>query len=75
MAVTETPKKVSVSIKLNNGVDSDGNVQTVSISLGSLNLTGYDDAKALAIVSALDDCLDLPVYSVDKSYVTTIATE
>ena len=75
MAVTETPKKVSVSVRLNNGVDSSGNVQTVSVSLGSLSTTGYDNAKALAVAEALEDCLSLSVYSVEKTYVTTIEDE
>lgn len=56
MAVTSTPKKVSVSVKLNDGVDSDGNISVVSLSLGSLSLNGYDDEKALAVVSALNVC-------------------
>ncbi len=75
MAVTETPKKVSVSVRLNNGVDSSGNVQTVSVSLGSLSTTGYDNTKALAVAEALEDCLSLSVYSVEKTYVTTIEDE
>ena len=75
MAVTSTPKKVSVSARLNNGLDGDGNVVTVGISLGTLSISGYDDAKALSVVSALEPCLSKEVYSVDKTYVTSIETE
>lgn len=75
MAVTTTPKKVSVSIKLNDGVDQSGNVKTVGVSLGTLSLDGYDDTKALAVISALENCLSKEIYSIDKTYVTSIESE
>ena len=75
MAAVNTPKKVAVSVKLNNGTDSDGNVVTVGISLGTLNLSGYDDDKALAVVSSLEACLAKEVYSVDKTSVTSLTSE
>ena len=65
-------QKVSVSVKLNNGTDAQGNTKTVGISLGSLNKDSFDADKALAIVSALGPCLDKSVESVEKTEVSTI---
>ncbi len=69
---TTTPKKVSVNIKLNNGTDSAGNVNTVTISLGKLSLTGFNADKALAVTSLLTPCLTKAVYAVEKVEVSTL---
>ncbi len=71
MAVS-TLKKVSVSVKLNNGTDSKGHVKTVSISLGNMSETNYDDDKALAVVSTLSPCLSKTIVSVEKSEISTL---
>ena len=66
-------QKVSVSIKLDNGTDSQGNTKLVGISLGSLDKTAFDADKVLAIVSALGPVLDKSVDHVEKTEVSTIA--
>ena len=72
---TSTEKRISVNIKLNDGLDTKGNVKTVGVSLGSLSLSGYNDDKALAVVSALEDCFSKEVYSIEKTHVTSIASD
>lgn len=73
MAVTNTLTKVSVKMLLNNGVDpSTGVIKTVSVSLGSLSHTGYDDTKMMAVVGALSPCLTKSVYSVKKTMEYTV---
>lgn len=71
MASTEL-KKVSVSVKLENGTDSEGNLKTVSISLGNLSKDNFNADKALAIVGLLGPCLSKTIASVEKVEVSTI---
>lgn len=71
MAVS-TPLKVIVNAKLNNGLNPDGNVKTLSVSLGSLNVNSYDDDKALAVIASLSPCLSKVLYRVEKAYTTSI---
>lgn len=72
---TNTVKKISVSFRLNNGTDSDGNVKTVGLSLGNLtqDTTKYDDDKVLAIKALLEPCLEKSIYSTEKSVVTVLS--
>ena len=65
-------KKVSVNVKLDNGTDSEGNIKTVSVSLGSLSKDNFDADKALAIVSQLGPCLSKTVEAVEKVEVSTL---
>ncbi len=58
-----TPDSISVEIKLDNGIDIDGNERTVSISLGNLNKDNFDADKALAVLGALEPCLQKTVNS------------
>ncbi|MBQ9388579.1 MAG: hypothetical protein IJR27_03890 [Synergistaceae bacterium] len=67
-----TVKKVSVSVRLDNGTDSQGNVKTVNIQLGNMSETNFDDDKALAVVSVLGPCLSKTVVSVEKTEVSTL---
>ncbi len=67
MAVTSTMTRVAVKMLLNNGTDASGNIKTVSVSLGSLSVTGYDDTKAMAVIAAIGPCLTKSVYSVKKT--------
>ena len=69
---TVTTKKISVNIKLNNGVDQQGNMKLVTLSLGKLSLTGYDADKALALVNLLEACLDKSIQEVDEVKVSTL---
>jgi len=74
MAVVSDLAKVSVVAKLNNGT-KDGKVQTVSLSIGDLNINTYDDQKAMNIVNLLSPCLDKDVYEVQKVAVSVLNTE
>lgn len=63
MAVEETLYKNAMTIKLNNGTDSSGNIQTVDTTLGStLSPSSWDAEKAWAIRSALLNVLSLEPY-------------
>ena len=74
MATVSNLTKVSVNTQLNNGT-IDGKVKTLGVSLGSLNITGYEDDKAMNIVNLLAQCLAKPVYSVQKVAVSTLTNE
>ena len=65
-------KKVSVNIKLDNGMDSEGNIRTVTVSLGSLSKDNFNADKALAVITALEPCLNKEVNTVEKVEVSTI---
>ena len=71
MAVVSRLNKVSVAAQLNNGTQ-DGKVKTLSLSLGSLNVSRYDDQKAMNIVNLLEPCLSKPVYEVQKVEVSKL---
>ncbi|MBQ2615650.1 MAG: hypothetical protein IJG51_08490 [Synergistaceae bacterium] len=66
-------KKVSVSIKLDDGQDSQGNPKTVSVSLGSLSKNSFDADKALAVVGALEPCLNKSISSIEKTEVSSLS--
>ena len=73
MAVTSTLTRVAIKMLLNNGTDpSTGDIKTVSVSLGSLSTTGYDDTKMMAVVSNLSPCLTKSVYSIKKTMEYTV---
>lgn len=59
-----TTTRLSVSIRLNDGVTDTGAVKTVSISLGNLDVNAWDQAKAVAIIRALTPCLSRPLVQV-----------
>lgn len=65
-------KKVSVQMRLNNGTDSQGNVKTVSLNIGTLSTSGYNADKALAISQLISPCLAKSLVSVDEVKVSTI---
>ena len=69
---TETLKKVSVNLKLENGTDAEGNMKYVSVSLGTLNKDNFDADKALAVVTVLAPCLSKTVGSVEKTATSTL---
>mgnify|MGYP006916030777 CR=1 FL=1 len=75
MAVNASLDKVSVNVLLNNGQTATGNVSTLSVNLGTLSTTGYDDQKAMNIVSMLGDCLSKPVYTTKRVNVYTLVEE
>ena len=74
MAVVSDLTKVSVVLKLNNGTIN-GKVQTVSLSLGDLNIDTYDKEKAMNIVNLLSPCLDKDVYEIQEIPVNVLNNE
>ena len=74
MAVLDDLTKVNVALKLNNGT-KDGNVQTVDVSLGTLNINTYDNQKAMNIINLLKPCLDKDVYKVQKVATSTLSND
>lgn len=72
MAVVSRLVKVSVVAKLNDGVKDD-KIQTVSLSLGNLNVNTYDDQKAVNIMNLLKPCLAKDVYQTQKVAVSTLS--
>ena len=71
MAVISDLTKVSVVAKLNNGTKDD-KVQTLSLSIGDLNIDSYDDQKAMNVVNLLKPCLNKDVYEVQKVAVSVL---
>lgn len=69
----ETLKKRTCSIKLENGTDSSGNVRYVSLNIGSLNASRWDGDKALAIVGALESCLNKTIGFVEPTATYTLS--
>lgn len=77
MAVIQTPSKVNVSLKLNNGTTTTGAVKTVSVSLGTLkaNPSDIDNEKVMNIVNLLAECLDKSVVRTDYVQTSTLSEE
>ncbi len=65
-------KKVSVRLKLENGIDDAGNYKYVNLSLGSLSKDNFDADKALAVKAVLAPCLSKTVGSVEMTQVSEI---
>lgn len=65
MAVVSTVDGIGVRIY---GTKGSGNAQVEkSMSMGALNATRYDEAKALAIIEAAKPCLDISVTKAVKT--------
>ena len=72
MAITLTSKKTSVSMKLNNGTDSEGKIKQIGLNLGNLKATDFtseDAQRAQNIINALTQCLSKALLSVEKTHV------
>lgn len=74
MAVIASTTSQRVNIQLNNGT-VDGKVRTLNVSLGSLDITGYDDQKAMNVANALEPCFEKNVYRIQKTTVATLSNE
>lgn len=74
MSVVSAIKKITVNVKLNNGTKN-GTVNTLTVSLGDMNEAGFDAQKVMNIVNVLGDCLDKPVYSIEKVEVSTLSED
>jgi len=71
MAV-ETIKKRTAAVRVENGTDSEGNVKTTTVSLGTLAKDRWDGDKALAIVGALEPCLNNVIAAIETTATSTL---
>lgn len=62
--MARTVSSVKVSCKLNNGTSASGAIKTVSVGIGTLSVSGYDQSKAYAVALALSYCLNKTLVSV-----------
>lgn len=82
MAVTETVTKVAFQPKLNNGTDSQGNITTVTASIGAslatspflTNMTGATE-KVLNIVDAATGVWSKELVRVSRVVTSDVGTE
>lgn len=81
MAVTAEVNKVAVSLLLNNGIDADGNVVTVTSSLPSINKTSYvsdlsaSRQKIMNVVTAMETVLNKEVYNIREVQTSYLSAE
>jgi len=74
MAVVSDLSLVSVVCKLNNGTTDNGQLKTLDLSLGKMDIDRYDDDKAMAIVNLLRPCLAKDVVEVRKVAVSVLSS-
>ena len=66
-----TLEKQQAYLRLNNGTSASGTIQTVSVSLGTLNASNWDADKALAVADKLEACLTKTIYQFQGVSTTT----
>lgn len=66
MPAVVTPEKIAVNLKLNNGLTPTGSVKTLNMKMGNMSLTGFDAAKALAIMNLIQPCLVKTIHKLEK---------
>ena len=69
---TITNVSTRVSIKLNNGYDTSGNVKTLNTSFPSVDVNPDED-KIIAISNSFEDCAASSIYSVEERIVDYIS--
>lgn len=73
MAVAEVTEKNTVKMMLNNGTDSEGNILTVGVSLGTLgDVDTWDAEKVLTVTEAIEACLTKTIREVQRTQVTRL---
>ena len=75
MAVEARINSIRCNMKLNNGLDSAGNVKTLNVSLGTLNKDAWDAQKAMNIVELARPCFSRTVYSTEKTESDTLVVQ
>lgn len=81
MAVTADITKVAVSLLLNNGVDSDGNVVTVTSSMPAIDREVYvtnlaaSRQKIFNVITAMETVLSKEVYNVREVQTSYLSAE
>ena len=66
MTASTVTEKIAVSLRLNNGTTTTGQIKTIGVSIGNLDKTAFNADKALAIAGLIEDCLTKSVYKVQK---------
>ncbi|MBR0380802.1 MAG: hypothetical protein IJH62_09705 [Mogibacterium sp.] len=66
---------VKVQMMLNNGTTQTGQLKTVAVSIGKLNLTRFDADKAINIADAVSDVLAKAMSEVRKTTVSRLLSE
>ena len=73
MSVISHLNSISVKINLNNGYNyQTGEINSVTVYLGSLNPATYDAAKVLAVIDALEACLTKTISSIQEVRTSTL---
>ena len=75
MAVVTENKRVTVSMKLNNGTTTAGEVKTLGVNLGNMNPSAFNAEKALNIANALGPCFNLMLHTVERTEVVQLIEE
>lgn len=63
MAV-ESLASLTCDVVLEDGTDSKGNLKTTTTNIGTLDKDGWNGDKALAIIGALEPCLNKTLYNI-----------
>ena len=66
---------VKVQMMLNNGTTQTGQLKTVAVSIGKLNLTRFNADKAINIADAVSDVLAKAMSEVRKTTVSRLLSE
>lgn len=75
MAIQETLTGVKANLKLNNGIDSQGRAKTVSQSMGTMSVTGWENQKAWNVLEKLVSCLQLTLADFESVKTSTLTEE
>lgn len=75
MAAITNDVSVKVQMMLNNGTTQTGQLKTVAVSIGKLNLTRFDADKAINIADAVSDVLAKAMSEVRKTTVSRLLSE
>lgn len=71
MAIQDTVQKLSAKMKVNNGLDAEGNVKTANVALPSF-VTTATDAQIYAIADAAENLLTKTVVYLEKTITSYI---
>lgn len=74
MAVNTMLQKVSIHVRMSDGVDSNGTTKYVGMSLGTINPETFDVQKAMNIVNKLADCITKGISYLQKTEVSRISS-
>ena len=72
MSAVNTINKIAVNVRVISGQTAQGSNKYLSVSLGTLSKDNYDDDKALAVVTALEPCLQYTIGYVQKTVTSTL---